>query len=192
MSVSTSTSRVGRKPVMVPHGVEVKIQGQELSIKGPKGKFIEQIHPDVQIELEGNLIKVSPNKNAAYCRTGSGARLRKSVVGTARAEIANMVHGATHLFEKKLILIGVGYKAQSKGKVLDLSLGFSHPVNFPVPEGLTIETPSVTEIVIKGADRVLVGAAAATIRGYRPPEPYKGKGIRYSDEKIVLKETKKK
>ncbi len=187
-----STSRVGRKPVAIPTGVNVNIQGQELTIKGPKGDFQISIHPFVQVLVEDDLIKVKSNSEGGYCRSGSGEKLRKSITGTTRAQISNMVHGVAHLFERKLLLVGVGYKAQTKGNVLGLTLGFSHPVDFVIPEGITIETPTVTEIVIKGKDKNIVGLVASKIRSYRGPEPYKGKGIRYSDEKIVRKETKKK
>jgi large subunit ribosomal protein L6 len=187
-----SASRVGRKPVTIPSGVEVKVEGQELAIKGPKGSFIVPLHPYVEVVVENGFVKVQSNTDGGYCRSGSGSKLRKAIAGTTRANIANMVHGVTHAFERKLLLVGVGYKAQAKGKVLSLSLGFSHPVEFDVPEGITIETPIPTEILVKGTDKKLVGLVASKIRSYRGPEPYKGKGVRYANENIVRKETKKK
>ena len=189
---SISTSRVGRKPVAIPSGVEVKINGQELSIKGPKGKFEVSVHPKVKVLVEGNTVNLQTNTESGYSRSGSGAKLSRSIVGTMRAKIANMIYGVTHLFERKLLLVGVGYRAQAKGNVLGLTLGFSHPVDFPIPEGITIETPAQTEILVKGTDKDLVGLVASKIRAYRGPEPYKGKGIRYANEVIVRKETKKK
>jgi large subunit ribosomal protein L6 len=187
-----SASRVGRKPVSIPKGVEVLVQGQDLAIKGPKGHVTFAVHPDVQVVVENGELKVQENANRGYKRKGSGSRLRNAINGTMRANIANAILGVTHIFEKKLLLVGVGYKAQGKGKVLSLSLGFSHPVEFQVPEGITIETPVPTEIIIKGFDKRLVGLVASKIRAYRGPEPYKGKGIRYADEVIERKETKKK
>ena len=191
MSTSMSTSRVGRKPIPIA-GVEVKVEGDLLSVKGPKGNFEMSIHPLVQVDIDGSELKVKANTNAGYTRSGSGGKLRKSIVGTTRAKIANLIHGVTKMFERKLLLVGVGYRAQAKGKILGLTLGFSHPVNFEIPEGITIETPSQTEIIVKGTDKDLVGLVASKIRAYRGPEPYKGKGIRYADENIVRKETKKK
>jgi large subunit ribosomal protein L6 len=187
-----STSRVGRKPITVPSGVDVKILDQRLTIKGPKGQSSISLHPLVQIDHEGNIIKLSPTTAKNYTRSGIETKLKSSIVGTLRAKINNVITGVTAGFERKLILVGVGYRAQAKGKVLSLSLGFSHPVNFTAPEGITIETPSQTEVVIKGIDKNLVGQIAATIRATRGPEPYKGKGVRYSNEVIKLKETKKK
>lgn len=187
-----SASRVGRKPVTIPSGVEVKLQGQELAIKGPKGQFSMPLHPFVAVTIENGEVKVEENKAGGYCRNGSGSKLLKSITGTTRANIANVVHGVTHNFERKLLLVGVGYKAQAKGDVLSLSLGFSHPVDFNVPAGITIETPIPTEILVKGTDKTLVGLVASQIRSYRGPEPYKGKGVRYANENIVRKETKKK
>lgn len=188
----TAASRVARKPVPIPTGVDVKLQGQDISISGPKGKFLVPIHPLVEVVLENGLIKINANPEGGYCRSGSGAKLRKSITGTTRANIANMVHGVAHIFEKKLLLVGVGYKAQAKGKVLGLTLGFSHPIDFPIPEGITVETPTPTEIIVKGTDKNLVGLISSKIRNFRGPEPYKGKGVRYANEIIVRKETKKK
>ena len=189
-----STSRIGRKPVVVPTGVEVKIKDQSFSVKGPKGQLSMMLHPFVQVTVEGNQIKVSSNshKRDKTLVTGANKKLYRSVTGTIRARIDNLIYGVTHGFERRLSLVGVGYRAQAKGKVLSLSLGFSHPTDFSVPEGVTIETPSQTEILIKGANKELVGKAAAMIRAIRSPEPYKGKGVRYANEVIEIKETKKK
>ena len=187
-----STSRVGRKPVTVPSGVEVNVNQEMVAVKGPKGQMTLPLHNSVQIDMEDNQLKIRSHSGGSYSRSGSGSKLSKSIVGTTRAKLANMIHGVTAGFERKLLLVGVGYKAQATGKVLNINIGFSHPVNFNVPEGLTIETPSPTEILIKGIDKHLVGHAAAMIRAIRPPEPYKGKGIRYANENIVRKETKKK
>ena len=175
-------SRVANNPISVPSGVEINIAGQTVTVKGGKGSLSHDIHPAVEISHEDNVLKFSPkamdNANA--------------LAGTTRALLNNMVTGVSQGFEKKLQLVGVGYRAQAQGKVLNLTLGFSHPVEFQVPEGITIETPSQTEIVVKGTDKQVVGQVAANIRAYRPPEPYKGKGIKYADEQIVRKEAKKK
>jgi large subunit ribosomal protein L6 len=192
MTATVITSRVGRKPIAIPAGVDVKVQGHDLSIKGPKGHMTLPMHPSVQIKVEDGHIQVEMNNNAGYSRSGSGAKLKKSITGTARAKISNLVHGVTVGFERKLTLVGVGYRAQAAGKKLNLTVGYSHPVSIDAPEGITIETPSVTEILVKGIDKHLVGHIASLIRAVRSPEPYKGKGIRYSNEVIVLKETKKK
>lgn len=186
------SSRVGRKPVTIPAGVDVKMQENVLHIKGSKGLSTMEIHPAVLIEIENSLVKVKSNKNAGYCRSGSGLKLNKSIVGTLRAKIANSIQGVHQGFERKLILVGVGYRAQAKGQELSLTMGFSHPVSIAIPQGITVETPTQTEILVKGVDKHLVGHVASLIREVRSPEPYKGKGIRYSDEVIVLKETKKK
>lgn len=187
-----TTSRIGRKPVAIPAGVEVKIKGEEMSVKGPKGHISISVHPFVKVSMEKNEICVSPNAEQRSVITGKSIKLYKSIAGTTRANIHNVIHGVTTGFERKLTLVGVGYRAQSKGKVLSLSLGFSHPTDFDVPEGITIETPTQTEILVKGANKELVGLVASQIRSIRGPEPYKGKGVRYSDEVIELKETKKK
>lgn len=187
-----TTSRVGRKPINVPSGVDIKIQDQQVTIKGPKGQKVLPVHESVLVEIDGGIIKISSNSAAAYSRSGSGSKLKRSIVGTTRATIANFVQGVSQGFEKKLVLVGVGYRAATKGKELNLTLGFSHPVNFMAPEGITIETPSQTEILVKGIDKHLVGHVASMIREFRMPEPYKGKGVRYSNEVIELKETKKK
>jgi large subunit ribosomal protein L6 len=187
-----SASRVGRKPVTIPAGVVVTMQGQDLEVKGPKGSSLIPIHPFVKIIIEGNVIKVEANTDGGYCRPGSGSKLRRAITGTTRANIANSVEGLTKTFERKLILVGVGYKAAAKGNILSLTLGYSHPIDFPVPEGITIETPTPTEIIVRGSVKDVVHLTAAKIRAYRVPEPYKGKGVRYSDEVVVRKETKKK
>lgn len=192
MSTSIPTSRIGRKPVTVPSGVEVKLQDQKLSVKGPKGNISIALHPYVQVRVDKNEIQVSPKETDKKTITGSKTKLYRSIAGTVRANISNVIHGVSQGFERKLLLVGVGYRAQAKGKVLSLSLGFSHPTDFDVPEGVTIETPTQTEILVKGANKELVGLVAAQIRRIRGPEPYKGKGVRYADEVIELKETKKK
>ena len=175
-------SRVANNPITIPSGVEVNIAGQNVTVKGGKGSLSHEIHPAVEISREDNVLKFSPKamENA------------DALAGTTRALLNNMVTGVSEGFEKKLQLVGVGYRAQAQGNVLNLTLGFSHPVAFKVPEGITVETPSQTEVVVKGTDKQVVGQVAANIRAYRPPEPYKGKGIKYADEQIVRKEAKKK
>jgi large subunit ribosomal protein L6 len=187
-----STSRVGRKPVTIPSGVNVEVTGENVLVKGPKGQLTIPLHPSISLDVEDGQVTIRPNSEVGYCRSGSGLKLNKSIAGTTRAKIFNMVTGVTKGFERKLLLVGVGYKAQAKGKVLGLTIGFSHPVDFNVPEGITVETPTLTEIVVKGIDKHLVGHTAAMIRDIRGPEPYKGKGIRYANENIIRKETKKK
>jgi large subunit ribosomal protein L6 len=176
-------SRVARKPVEVPKGVDVTNSGGVVKVKGPKGELVLRLNQAVDVKVADGKAQVSVK---------TPARAAKAASGTTRALLANMVAGVTKGFEKKLELVGVGYRAQAQGKKLNLTLGFSHPVAFTVPDGITIETPSQTEIIIRGADRQKVGQVAANIRGYRPPEPYKGKGVRYTDERVVLKEAKKK
>ena len=176
-------SRIAKNPVTLPQGAEPTVSGQVVTVKGPKGQASYAVHDLVEVALEGNELKFSPK---------NGGREAKALSGTMRSIVNNMVHGVHQGYEKKLQLVGVGYRAQAQGKVLNLTLGFSHPVVFEVPEGVTIETPSQTEIVVKGIDKQVVGQVAANIRRYRPPEPYKGKGVRYADEQIVLKEAKKK
>ncbi len=192
MSVAISTSRIGRKPVTIPSGVEVKLKDLHLTVKGPKGNLAFTVHPFVNVTIENNEIKVHPSTDSDHVITGTSIRLYRSIAGTVRANIYNIIQGVTHGFERKLLLVGVGYKAQAKGKILSLSLGFSHPTDFKVPEGVVVETPTPTEIIIKGANKELVGLVAAKIRSIRSPEPYKGKGVRYSDEIVEIKETKKK
>ena len=176
-------SRVAKNPVAIPAGIEFKLDGAKLSVKGPKGRMEHQVHPLVTVAQDGGAINFKANDASA---------LANALSGTTRALVNNMVNGVSKGFEKKLTIIGVGYRAAVAGKKLNLTLGFSHPVVYSIPEGITVETPSQTEIVIKGADRQLVGQVAAEIRDYRPPEPYKGKGVRYSDEHVVKKEAKKK
>jgi large subunit ribosomal protein L6 len=176
-------SRVARKPVQVPSGVEISISGQSLTVKGGKGSLDHEVHRSVKIEQDGNVLSFAPK---------DGSKTANALAGTTRSVVNNMVTGVSAGFEKKLQLVGVGYRAQAQGNSLNLTLGFSHPVDYPVPEGISIETPSQTEIVVKGADKQRVGQVAAEIRAYRRPEPYKGKGVKYADEIIVRKEAKKK
>lgn len=176
-------SRVAKKPVVYPAGVEVTVSGSNIKIKGPKGVVELNVHTAVEIEKGDNQILFVPK---------AGVVAADALAGTTRALVNNMVSGVTKGFERKLILIGVGFKAQAQGNVLNLALGFSHPVKFNVPDGITIETPIQTEVLIKGIDKHLVGQVAAKIRAIRPPEPYKGKGVRYEGEVVVQKEGKKK
>lgn len=191
--MTTISSKIGRQPVTVPSGVEVKIENGSISAKGPKGQMSIPVHPYVEVKLNDGAVVIEQNKTEKELRiTGSGKKTYRSIAGATRSNINNLITGVSVGFEKKLALVGVGYRAQAKGKVLSLSLGFSHPTDFPVPEGVTIETPTPTEILVKGSDKIVVGEVAANIRSIRPPEPYKGKGVRYADERIEIKETKKK
>jgi len=174
-------SRIAKQPVEIPSGVDVKLNGQHLAVKGPKGEMSINIHDDVCVEHNDNEINIQLDKTKNI-----------AMAGTMRALINNLVVGVSSGFEKKLELVGVGYRAQAKGNTLNLNLGLSHPVDYPVPQGVKIETPSQTEVVISGPDKQMVGQVAAEIRAYRPPEPYKGKGVKYFDEQIVRKEAKKK
>jgi large subunit ribosomal protein L6 len=176
-------SRVGNSPVALPEKVEVTIGVDRISVKGPLGTLAQQLTPNVKVEKIENHLEIKVNDNT---------RQANAISGTTRALIANMVHGVSKGFERKLTLVGVGYRAQAQGDKLNLTLGFSHPVVHQLPQGVKAETPTQTEIILKGADKQLVGQVAADVRNYRPPEPYKGKGVRYADERIVLKETKKK
>lgn len=176
-------SRVGKAPVLLPEKVEVTIAADQISVKGPLGTLTQPVSPNVKIEKIENRLEIRLNENS---------RAANAMSGTLRALVANMVQGVSKGFEKKLTLVGVGYRAQAQGDKLNLTLGFSHPVVHQLPKGVKAETPTQTEIIIKGADKQQVGQAAADVRNYRPPEPYKGKGVRYADEQIVLKETKKK
>ena len=176
-------SRVAKSPINVPSGVEFKVSGQNVSVKGPKGALNLTIHNLVNAKITENVVSVASN---------SKAQSAVALAGTTRSLLNNMVTGVSTGFSKKLQLVGVGYRAKAAGKKLNLTLGFSHPVDFAVPEGITIETPSQTDITISGIDKQLVGQVAANIRAYRPPEPYKGKGVRYANEHIVRKEAKKK
>ena len=176
-------SRIAKEPIQLPQGVEFKQEGNVVTLKGGNGSLSLEINNEVELTHKENILQVAPR---------SGSRFSAAVAGTMRALLANMAKGVTDGFERKLTLVGVGYRAQAQGKTLNLTLGFSHPVTHAVPDDVTVETPSQTEIVIKGADKQKVGQVAAEIRHYRPPEPYKGKGIRYSDEHVVMKEAKKK
>ncbi len=178
-------SRIAKMPVKLPQGVNATIAADAVTVKGAKGALTLPLADGVTVAQKEQTLVVSVAE-------GKATNERVAAAGAARANLANMVTGVTKGFERKLELVGVGYRAAVQGKNLNLTLGFSHPVNFPVPEGISIETPSQTEIVVKGTDRQKVGQVAAVIRGYRPPEPYKGKGVRYSGEKIVMKEGKKK
>lgn len=173
-------SRIANNPIELPQGVEFALNDGVVRVKGKNGALEMNLHPAVTLEVEGNIVRVAPHKDEDM-----------AMAGTMRALIANMARGVAEGFERKLNLVGVGYRAQTQGKKLNLQLGFSHPVDFEVPDGVTVETPSQTEIVIKGADKQLVGQVAAEIRSLRPPEPYKGKGVRYADERVVMKEAKK-
>ncbi len=176
-------SRVANAPITLPTGVDINLNGQSITVKGSKGSLQFDIDSDVSVIHEDKVLSVKALNSSTKANALSG---------TTRAIVNNMITGVSQGFEKKLELVGVGYRAQTKGSVLNLTLGFSHPVDFEVPEGISIETPSQTEILVKGIDKQKVGQVAANIRAYRPPEPYKGKGVRYSDEVIVRKEAKKK
>ena len=176
-------SRIAKEPIELPQSVEFKQEGNVVTLKGGNGSLSLEINNEVELTHKENILQVAPR---------SGSRFSTAVAGTMRALLANMARGVTDGFERKLTLVGVGYRAQVQGKTLNLTLGFSHPVTHTVPDDVTVETPSQTEIIIKGADKQKVGQVAAEIRHYRPPEPYKGKGIRYSDEHVVMKEAKKK
>jgi len=176
-------SRVGKMPVDVPQGVEVAINADQISVKGGLGTLVRPVNGLVAVKQDGAKLVFEPANDSAAANAMSG---------TMRALVANMVNGVSKGFEKKLTLVGVGFRAQAQGQKLNLQIGFSHPVVKDMPAGIKVETPSQTEILIKGADRQVVGQLAAEVRAIRPPEPYKGKGIRYADERVVLKETKKK
>ena len=176
-------SRVGKMPIAVPQGVDVKISAEAVTVKGGNGTLNLPISSLVTVSQDGAQLKVAPVNESAEANAMSG---------TFRALLANTINGVSKGFEKKLTLVGVGFRAQAQGQKLNLQIGFSHPVVKDMPEGIKVETPSQTEILIKGADRQVVGQIAAEVRAFRPPEPYKGKGIRYADERVVLKETKKK
>lgn len=176
-------SRIAKYPVSVPANVEVKAADGQVFVKGPLGSLVRPLSPDVEIEREGDKLRVKPKDESRRANVTSG---------TVRSLLAAMVEGVTKGFQKKLTLVGVGYRAQAQGSTLNLTLGYSHPIAHKMPDGIKVETPTQTEIVIKGADKQRVGQAAAEVRAYRAPEPYKGKGVRYANEQIVLKETKKK
>lgn len=175
-------SRVAKMPVKIPAGVQITEAGSQVSVKGAKATLSLDLPASVKVEIKDgvlNIAEASVQGNAMQS-------------GTVRALIANMIEGVTQGYQKKLQLVGVGYRAAAQGTKVNLSLGFSHPIEYPVPAGVTVETPSQTEIIVKGADKKMVGQVAADIRRFRPPEPYKGKGVRYSDERVELKEAKKK
>ena len=175
-------SRIANNPITVPDGVEVDVSGAQVRIKGSKGELTHTLHGLVQLEREDNLLKFS---------TRNSSKSARALAGTTRAILQNMVTGVSDGFEIKLEIIGVGYRAQAEPGGISLALGFSHAVELDLPDGVTAETPSPTQVVIRGADKQQVGQVAANIRSYRPPEPYKGKGVRYSDEHVVRKEAKK-
>jgi large subunit ribosomal protein L6 len=176
-------SRVGKLPVPVPKGVEINLAAASVSVKGPLGTLVQPISANVRVKKDGDTLVVE---------TADGSNEANAMSGTLRAILANMMTGVTKGFEQKLALVGVGYRAQAQGDKLNLTLGFSHPVVHQMPKGVKVETPTQTEILIKGTDKHLVGQVAATVRAVRPPEPYKGKGVRYADETVIIKETKKK
>ncbi len=178
-------SRIAKLPVKLPQGVNATVAADAVTVKGAKGALTLKLDDGVTVAQKDQELLVA-------VADGKSTNERVAAAGATRANLANMVAGVTKGFERKLELVGVGYRAAVQGKNLNLTLGFSHPVSFPVPEGISIETPSQTEIVVKGVDRQKVGQVAAVIRGYRPPEPYKGKGVRYAGERIVMKEGKKK
>ncbi|MEA3243929.1 MAG: 50S ribosomal protein L6 [Pseudomonadota bacterium] len=176
-------SRVAKQAVELPSGVEIKIDGQAVTVKGSKGSMQQDVHRAVGVRQDDNVLRFAPK---------DGSKISMALAGTMRALVSNMVTGVSEGFEKKLQLVGVGYRAQAQGRKLNLTLGFSHPVEYQVPEGITVVTPSQTEVVVTGVDKQRVGQVAAEIRAYRPPEPYKGKGVKYADEIIMRKEAKKK
>jgi len=176
-------SRVGKMPIAVPQGVDVQITADQITVKGANGTLVRAVNALVAIEKDGSTLKLAPANDSAEANAMSG---------TMRALLNNMVNGVSKGFEKKLSLVGVGFRAQAQGAKLNLQIGFSHPVVKDMPAGITVTCPTQTEILIKGADRQVVGQVAAEVRAIRPPEPYKGKGIRYADERVVIKETKKK
>lgn len=176
-------SRIAKNPVVLPAGVEVAMGADEITVKGPLGTLKHKLSADVSVVQDGNSLQ---------CAAANETIQSKAMSGTMRALLANMVKGVSQGFERKLTLVGVGYRAQAKGDVLSLALGFSHPVEHQMPAGVKVETPSQTEILIKGIDKQQVGQVAAEVRAYRSPEPYKGKGVRYADEVVAIKETKKK
>ena len=176
-------SRIAKQPVDIPSSVALTINGRELSAKGPRGDLSVILHDAVNVSHEDNVLRFSPVDDE---------KSSVAIAGTTRSVVNNMIIGVANGFEKKLQLVGVGYRAQGQGKTLNLSLGYSHPIVYAVPEGIEIETPTQTEIVVRGFDKQQVGQVCAEIRAFRPPEPYKGKGVKYADEKIIRKEAKKK
>ena len=180
-------SRIAKSPITIPDGVEVSQSGEILTVKGKLGEMNMNVHSSVTINNTDNVLTFLPTETTKDEEKNAWAQ-----AGTVRANTFNLIKGVTEGWEKKLTLIGVGYRAQARGKVLSLTLGFSHPVNYDLPEGVSVETPSQTEVVVKGIDKQKVGQAAAEIRAFRPPEPYKGKGVRYMNEQVVRKDAKKK
>jgi large subunit ribosomal protein L6 len=176
-------SRIAKAPVTIPRGVDIKLEGNNMTVKGSKGQLSHILNSSISVDITDNVVSMQWNKDDKNATAQAG---------TARAIVSNMVTGVSAGFEKKLTLIGVGYRAQAKGNIISLSLGFSHPVDYEVPAGITVETPTQTEIVVRGSDKQQVGQVAAKIRAYRPPEPYKGKGVRYAEEHVARKEAKKK
>jgi large subunit ribosomal protein L6 len=176
-------SRVAKSPVLIPKGVSVTLQGQHLKVTGKQGNLEHQIHQQVEVSMNEDVLTFTAREPL---------QAAVALAGTTRALVYNMVQGVAQGFQKKLVLVGVGYRAQVQGAMLNLTLGYSHPINFAIPEGITIEAQSPTEMTIKGSNKQLVGQVAANIRAFRPPEPYKGKGVRYANEIIILKEAKKK
>lgn len=175
-------SRIARMPLPLPKGVDLSVAGQTVTVKGPKTSLKLELPAKIKVEVKDQVATIAADSVKADSR----------MAGTTRAHLSSMIRGVSQGYEKKLQLVGVGYRAAAAGKKLNLALGLSHPVDFPIPEGITVETPSQTDIVIKGADKQLVGLVAAKIRSFRPPEPYKGKGVRYAGERVELKEAKKK
>lgn len=175
-------SRVAKNPISVPKGVDLNIDASNVSVKGSKGSLNFTLPAGVLLERDGETITVSADSIIRH----------PAKAGTVRAVVANMVKGVSEGYERRLQLVGVGYRVSTQGKIVNLAVGLSHPVNYPIPDGITVETPSQTEVVIRGADKQVVGQVAADLRSYRPPEPYKGKGVRYLGEKVVMKEAKKK
>lgn len=173
-------SRVAKAPITLPSGIDLKVDGGQVSVKGPKGALTLMLHPSVSLAQEGTEITIKPASDSDM-----------AMAGTFRSLVNNLIVGVAEGYTKKLTLVGVGYRAQVQGNTLSLALGFSHPVEYLAPEGITIEAPTQTEVLIKGCDKQRVGQVAAEIRAFRPPEPYKGKGVRYSDEKVARKEAKK-
>jgi len=176
-------SRIAKAPVELPKGVEFRQEGNVVTLKGDKGELSLELNSEVELTRDENLLQLAPR---------SGSRFAVAITGTMRSLLANMIEGVSNGYERKLELVGVGYRAQVQGKMLSLTLGFSHPVLYSAPDGISIEAPSQTELVIRGIDKQQVGQVAAEIRSFRPPEPYKGKGVRYANEHVVLKEAKKK
>jgi large subunit ribosomal protein L6 len=176
-------SRIAKKPIALPKGVELTVVDGNVTVKGAKGTLTRSVHPSVVVTVEGSDVVVKVVSDSAPAWTQAG---------TMRANLANMIQGVSAGFERKLLLVGVGYRAAAQGNAVNLSLGFSHPVVHQLPAGITAETPTQTEIVLKGINKEVLGQVAAEIRGYRPPEPYKGKGVKYADEVIIRKEVKKK